>query len=573
MPTSFTLNISRNLSASWFRDRPDLEVSGKINAINVSCDEISQIPLIKPIQLFPQINLLASDYGLLMDILNRNLKEGSGERNVLSYESELMALEPKPEADPDDNLEVAEVAPTTTVEPAGGTKIGTFLKFAFTMDSLVISLFTDENVGLATCGIYTLSVKGSILANGSINVSLILYDIQLDDIREERKNTLTRYMGRKVDRSDKDKSMIDITCSLKGNSTFADIRISGFDLIISMDFLMKLSSFAAAPADKSKPIQGPKAVAPVQAQPVDILNAEQKQMNVTITIEQPDIILMEKMDGKPSNALILNFEMNVKLRREGCQQNIMGDMQNFNIHMCEFDLNNRDTMKYYIIRPVSISINGSTPDNCGLKVAVVISDINISISPLILEVVNRIVAQTTANSDVKEEVKAIDYSDIWSPQPFNEQDHWFTQVETALEAANILKSAPAEKLNEICTLEMPALVLKIETGFGNHTIPMLRLASKMHVNVRNWSSQIAVEGSLELGVSYYNSTLALWEPLLEPNEIQTPNGVARKNPWVLNLGINLEENMDEITNGEWEESTRINYFWEIINLSFQSFTK
>lgn len=36
VPTSFTLNISRNLSASWFRDRPDLEVSGKINAINVS---------------------------------------------------------------------------------------------------------------------------------------------------------------------------------------------------------------------------------------------------------------------------------------------------------------------------------------------------------------------------------------------------------------------------------------------------------------------------------------------------------------------------------------------------------
>lgn len=489
-----------------------------------------------------------------MDILNRNLKEGAGERTVHKYESDIRALQAKPEADPLDHQEAVEATTTVAVAPAAGEKVGTFLKFAFTMDSLVISLFTDENMGLATCGIYILSVKGSILANGSINVSLILYDIQLDDIREERKNTLTRYMARKVDNEDKDKSMIDITCSLKGNSTFADIRISGFDLIISMDFLMKLSSFAAAPDDKNKPIQAPKAIAPVQAQPVDIMNAEQKQMNVTITIEQPDIILMEKMDGKPSNALIMNFEMNVKVRREGCQQNIMGEMQNFNLHMCEFDVNNRDAMKYFIIRPVSISIQGYTPDNCGLKLAVLISDINISISPLILEVVNRIVAQTTAQSNEKVVERAQDYSDIWNPQPFNEQDHWFTQVETALDAVNTLTVVPTEKLNEHCTLEMPALVLKIETGFGNHTIPMLRIASKMHVNVRNWSSQIAVEGSLELGASYYNSTLALWEPLLEPNEIQTPNGMMKTNPWVLNLGVNLEENMDEITNGELNDS-------------------
>lgn len=36
VPTSFTLNILRNLSATWYTERPDLEVFGKINAINVS---------------------------------------------------------------------------------------------------------------------------------------------------------------------------------------------------------------------------------------------------------------------------------------------------------------------------------------------------------------------------------------------------------------------------------------------------------------------------------------------------------------------------------------------------------
>lgn len=273
-------------------------------------------------------------------------------------------------------------------------------------------------------------------------------------------------------------------------------------------------------------------------------------MNVTITIEQPDIILMEKMDGKPSNALILNFELHAKIRQEGFKQMIQGEMHNFNLHMCEFEMNRRNAIKYYIVRPVAISIQGSTPDNRGLKVAVAISDINISISPLILELVNKIIAQTTARSDTTVVEVVADHSDLWAPQPFHEEDHWFTQVETAQEAASVLQVVSSEVLNELCTLDMPSLVLKIETGYGNHTIPMLRLASKMHVNVRNWSSQIAVEGSLELGISYYNSSLALWEPLLEPNEIVSPSGLTTKVPWVLNLGVNLEDSMDEITNGK-----------------------
>lgn len=443
---------------------------------------------------------------------------------------------------------------TDTSKPdltAPAAKMGTFLKFAFTLDSLVISLFSDVDVGLATCGIHVLSLKGSILANQSINVSIILYDIQLDDIREERKNQFTRYMARKVDsEADKEKSMIDITCSLQGTSTFADVRISGFDLIISMDFLMRLSSFAAAPTGTQKSVQGPKAVAPTnQAMQAVAEPIEKKQMNITISIEQPDIILMEKMDGKASNALILNFELHAKVRQEGSKQTIRGEMQNFNLHMCEFDVNRRNAVKYYIIRPVTISIQGSTPENRGLNIAVTISDINISISPLILELVNRIIAQTTHRTDISSVEEVVDHSELWSPIPFNEEDHWFTQVETAQEAVTALTVHSVETLNELCTLEMPSLVLKIETGYGNHTIPMLRLASKMHMNVRNWSSQVAVEGSLEMGVSYYNSSLALWEPLLEPNEIVSPSGLTSKAPWVLNLGVNIEENMDEITNG------------------------
>jgi len=34
-PTSFALIIQRNLSASWYKDRPELEVSGRLKSIEV----------------------------------------------------------------------------------------------------------------------------------------------------------------------------------------------------------------------------------------------------------------------------------------------------------------------------------------------------------------------------------------------------------------------------------------------------------------------------------------------------------------------------------------------------------
>lgn len=56
VPTSFTLNILRNLSSGWFKDRPDLEVSGKINAINVRPTDAHGIKSLS--QLMPAISSL-----------------------------------------------------------------------------------------------------------------------------------------------------------------------------------------------------------------------------------------------------------------------------------------------------------------------------------------------------------------------------------------------------------------------------------------------------------------------------------------------------------------------------------
>lgn len=58
-PTTFALIIKRNLSAGWYKEIPELEISGRLKSIVV--------------------NLMTTDYHLLMSILARNMTEGADE--------------------------------------------------------------------------------------------------------------------------------------------------------------------------------------------------------------------------------------------------------------------------------------------------------------------------------------------------------------------------------------------------------------------------------------------------------------------------------------------------------------
>lgn len=63
-PTTFALIIKRNLSAGWYKELPELDVSGRLKSI--------------------VINLMATDYHLLMSILAKNMTEGADERPTVA---------------------------------------------------------------------------------------------------------------------------------------------------------------------------------------------------------------------------------------------------------------------------------------------------------------------------------------------------------------------------------------------------------------------------------------------------------------------------------------------------------
>lgn len=255
-PTSFTLIVKRNLTFSWYKNLPEIDISGRLKCIDV--------------------NLFMDDYSLIMSILNRNMKEGLNEFPAVVTESH-----PKPGDVPKTPLDT----PTRRGGDQGAEKlrpkvphqdkVSEQFKFNIQLDGVVLNLMSGVNEGLARFGLYIISLKGTKLVDETLTTNIVLCNMQLDDTRPHNTSEITKYLCRKdwsalelekdmrnyeskegeVDGNlVKDSQyMLDVTAVIKQNDIVANIRISSFDLILCVDFLLKLTEFFKT-ADVAEPI-------------------------------------------------------------------------------------------------------------------------------------------------------------------------------------------------------------------------------------------------------------------------------------------------------------------------------
>lgn len=115
---------------------------------------------------------------------------------------------------------------------------------------------------------------------------------------------------------------------------------------------------------------------------------------------------------------------------DGDRQIISGDIKNFSLYLSEFNPQRRHHTKHYVLHPCAISLNGSTPEGKGLHVSLNVSKIKICVSPATIELMNKIVATMTQQENLQALVKneLPDYSNLWSPKQFKEDDFWFIKV-------------------------------------------------------------------------------------------------------------------------------------------------
>jgi len=101
-PVTFELVVNRNLSASWYKQVPDLELSSRLGSIRLALDQL--------------------DYVFLMRLLNENMGEGGGGKAEAISGGETAAVDREGSA------------------AIGGPAVHTAIMFTFSMESFVVSL-------------------------------------------------------------------------------------------------------------------------------------------------------------------------------------------------------------------------------------------------------------------------------------------------------------------------------------------------------------------------------------------------------------------------------------------------
>ncbi|KAJ8665252.1 hypothetical protein QAD02_006914 [Eretmocerus hayati] len=563
-PVSFSLLLKRNLSASWYCEIPDIEMSGRLKRIDLLINQ--------------------EDYATVMATLSENLGEKIEEPSPM-----IAVAQTAPRLERSARL-AEDIAKSSVVkadvekdreasiyddhEKRSGQ---TTIKFEFIMDSLVIELFTGGSRtlktqnsplhlpqnSLAKFGLTYLAVKGRMFADGLLATSILLMNCTLDDTRHSRKSSsLRRIMQRtselpslenlSLDDTDSKpvRSMLDVTVKQTPKDMFVDVRVFSFSIIVSLDYLMKIKDFfnnGVPPQQAAQKSGTETAIKKKVNQPT----APQSEMMMTINLhlEKPDIILLEDMDDIDSNCIILNTELLMKIRTMGEHQVITGSIKDLSILTGIYNPKKRSDFLYQVLRPTTVSIAGSTPEGKGLHVDICSTDIHISVSPGVIEILNRVVQTITKANEEEDELKKLElnHEGLWTASPFKEPDYWFLKAEVAVEASEDLQLSDDEDTvvptykPELAIVSMPTILFTLEAGVGNKTLPMLLLHLGFQTNAIDWSSNsMSLESTMSVVMAYYNSRLALWEPLIEPIET-FDNGRRISTPWELKTKVQFHD--------------------------------
>ncbi|EDW46783.1 GM20965, partial [Drosophila sechellia] len=381
------------------------------------------------------------------------------------------------------------------------------------------STVDGEGAGLARFGIYFLSVKGTKLDNGTLSTSVVLCNIQMDDMRSNSKSQIRQYLSRKdwvqpkldtddiIDACYNERNfMVDVTAIIKEDDTFAEVRVRGFDLIVCIDFLLKLTTFLTLP-----PEENPRESLYIKPAPVTETARDTKHSIRSSAI----LAAQELVPVEPPKR--------------------------------------REMTRHYILHPCVISLQGSTPEEEGMHISLKLSDIIMNVSPATIELLNKAMLSVSSGTMTKCAIaeESRNYSNLWQQRHFHSRSYWFTKVEQgvdALEAEQISVTTDNEKQKtEKCVIEIPSITLVIESGVGYYTKPLISLDTRITAVFNNWSRSLTAHGSLTLNM-----------PIIELNEVIGRNGVREYTPWELKFEMGMEKVQSEVEDDAEQQAMHMN---------------
>ncbi|MFH4981578.1 hypothetical protein AB6A40_008287 [Gnathostoma spinigerum] len=340
------------------------------------------------------------------------------------------------------------------------------------------------------------------------------------------------------------------------NDKIINFSSSPFFLCLCPEFLGSLSSFFAVPQaieDDASAIEGTtKAAAPIVPSKATKVSPSAPSGTLTMNckLRETEVILVENADHPESTqALILSFNVDVEGSQEGEKKVMKGGLKNLQMVSTYYATEKRSYSHYQVLNKVDFSFTGVIDDKTRSQHFVVdIAPMHLKVSPSIIRLLSAVSASFSAANKPVEVSEATHkgmlkkYPNYWQIRKIDRAKYWWFDVaeeEDYCEPA-IDVVAGLDHVEE-AVIKLCSLIITLEAGKDDDTKPMILVESSFYGTASDWTSLLSMDAAMTLQVSYYNETFSVWEPVVEPVEVE--DGLWQ--PW--RLGMKL------LSHGEDEE--------------------
>ncbi|KAK2501172.1 hypothetical protein MC885_017742 [Smutsia gigantea] len=384
--------------------------------------------------------------------------------------------------------------------------------------SLKLAEFKLENI-ISTLKMYT---------DDSTTSSFSLKNCILDDKRPHVEKATPRMIGLTVGFDKKD--MMDIKYRRVREGWVSDLVLQEMYICASVEFLLTVANVfleaytTSTVVETSVQTWTAKEEVPVQ---------ESEKWEVNIIIKNPEIVFVADMTRNDAPALVMTTQCEICWKGDLENNTMTAAIKDLQVKACPFLPAKRKGKITTVLQPCDLFYQATQIGTEPQVIDISVKSLTLKVSPVIINTVITITSALYTTKETIPQETASSIAHLWEKKDTKNLKMWF------LEEPNVENKAPTPELvpkGEIMKMNIDSIFIVLEAGIGHRTVPMLLAKSHFSGEGKNWSSLINLHCQLELEVHYYNEMFGVWEPLLEPLEIDQTEDFR---PW--NLGIKMKK--------------------------------
>ncbi|KAL1788927.1 vacuolar protein sorting-associated protein 13A [Sigmodon hispidus] len=520
LPLNLEVIVERNLSWEWYKDVPCFNIKGQLKPMEFI---LSQEDLTTIFQtLYGNIWYVPDNYAA-SSVSKDHENVTSGACSV-SYHSGATTVV---------TAAVVEVHPqasqsTTALTVSLRTDYLTMVLYSPGPEEAFFTDVRDPSLKLAEFKLENIISNLKVYEDGSTFSAFSLKNCILDDKRPHVMKATPRMIGLTLGFEKKD--MVDVKYRRIRDACVTDVVVQEMYVCASVEFLMTVAHVFFDAYMTSMALEtSVQTWTTKEANPQDIGKWE-----INILIKNPEIVFVADMTSNDAPALVITTQCEVCCKGDPESNTVTGAIKDLQVRACPFLPVKRKGKITTVLQPCDLFYQATQIGTDPQMIAISVKSLTLKVSPVIINTIITITSALYTTKETLPEENTSSIAHLWDKKDTKTLKMWFLEESNETE-----KVVPTNELmlgGEILNLNIDSVFIVLEAGIGHRTVPMLLAKSRFWGECKNWSTLINLHCQLELEVHYFNEMFGVWEPLLEPLEIDQTDDFR---PW--NLGIKMKK--------------------------------